>query len=184
MPMFRRSSFYILAIVLVLMLLLGFYWAQTSDRFKAPAAALKPSVVVPKGVPQPSAALPSASTLAASKVDPYHQQMADQLNAPDSTPQRDTEIIREFLNLYGKAYHSGNPVGLNEDITAALTGTANPQAMGQLFPRSSPAIRNGQLVDRWGTPYWFHPESATKMEIRSAGPDKEMFTPDDIILNH
>ena len=184
MPMFRRPPFYILLIALVLMLLLGFYWARRSDGTKGPPVASTPSVVTPKGVSSSPTALPSAATLAASKVDPYHQQMADELNAPDSSAQRDTEIIREFLNLYGKAYRNGNPVGLNEDITAALTGTANPQAMGQLFPRNSPAIRNGQLVDRWGTPYWFHPESSTKMEIRSAGPDKELFTPDDIISNH
>lgn len=184
MPMFRRPSFYILTIAFVLMLLLGYYWARTSGGSKERSVASKPSAATPSGMSPPSTVLPSASTLAASKVDPYHQQMADQLNAPDSSAQRDVEIIREFLNLYAKAYRSGNPVGLNEDITAALTGTANPQAMGQLFPRNNPAIRNGQLVDRWGTPYWFHPESATKMEIRSAGPDKEMFTQDDIILNH
>ena len=42
--------------------------------------------------------------------------------------------------------------------------------------------RNGELCDRWGTPFFFHAESATHMEIRSAGPDKKMWTDDDVAL--
>ena len=116
------------------------------------------------------------------KIDPELQKLADELHSGDSNPQRDLEIVREFLNIYSKAYRDGNPVGLNEDITAALTGSADPERTGQLFPLSSRAIRNGQLVDRWGTPFWFHPETSTRMEIRSAGPDRQLFTLDDVIL--
>ena len=44
-------------------------------------------------------------------------------------------------------------------------------------------IVKGQLVDRWGTAYWFHPNSSYQMEIRSAGPDKNLFTADDVVKN-
>lgn len=181
--MLRRSSIYIFIALVVLLLALGYYLIGTPNGSGSKVAQKVPSKP-DQGQAAGTVSLPPATSLPASKVDAVHQQLADQLNAPDSTPQRDAEIIREFFTIFNKAYRNGNPVGLNEDITAALTGTANPQGMGQLFPRNSPAIRNGQLVDRWGTPYWFHPESATKMEIRSAGPDKEMFTPDDIISTH
>jgi hypothetical protein len=40
----------------------------------------------------------------------------------------------------------------------------------------------GELVDRWGTPYFFHQLSRDHMEIRSAGPDKVMWTQDDPII--
>jgi len=39
------------------------------------------------------------------------------------------------------------------------------------------------VMDRWNTPYWFHANAATQVEIRSAGPDRNLFTADDLILN-
>lgn len=113
-------------------------------------------------------------------IDPVLQAQANLLNAPDRTARDDLHIVAEFIETYRKALGS-NPIGQNEDITAALTGNFGQK--GRVFPPNSPVIREGQLVDRWGTPYWFHPESGTKMEIRSAGPDKDLFTADDVILN-
>jgi hypothetical protein len=39
----------------------------------------------------------------------------------------------------------------------------------------------GELVDYWGTPFFFHQLSGTEMEIHSAGPDKVMWTADDLV---
>lgn len=113
-------------------------------------------------------------------IDPDIQRLADELASKDQTPMRDLEIVNEFINLYAKAFQ-GNPIGMNEDITAVLTG--NNYTKGILFPPNSPMIVRGQMVDRWGTPYWFHPSSGTQMEIRSAGLDKDLFTADDIVIN-
>lgn len=96
------------------------------------------------------------------------------------TPLNDLEIVNEFFEMYRKTF-SQLPVGSNEDLTAILTGS-NP-AKGVLFPDDSPMIVKGQIVDRWGSPYWIHPNSGARVEIRSAGPDKSLFTPDDVILN-
>lgn len=74
---------------------------------------------------------------------------------------------------------SQNPVGTNEEITAALNG-GNPKG-SRLAPDDSNVNGEGKMVDRWGTPYFFHQMSATSMEIHSAGPDKKMGTEDDII---
>jgi len=38
-------------------------------------------------------------------------------------------------------------------------------------------------VDRWGMPFWFHPNTAHQVEIRSAGPDRQLFTDDDLVIN-
>ena len=40
----------------------------------------------------------------------------------------------------------------------------------------------GELVDNWGTPFFFHSLSRTEMEIRSAGPDHKMWTGDDLVM--
>ena len=92
-------------------------------------------------------------------------------------PEAHRQAVEQVLFFYRRAFGE-NPVGQNEDITAALLG-ANPQSLAFL-PHGSAAIANGQLVDPWGTPYWFHPLSGQQMEIRSAGPDRELFTPDDV----
>ena len=74
----------------------------------------------------------------------------------------------------------GNPVGSNAEIMAALMG-GNPK--GAMFaPTEGQSLNSsGELVDRWGTPYFFHQLSATEMEVRSAGPDRRMWTADDIV---
>jgi hypothetical protein len=40
----------------------------------------------------------------------------------------------------------------------------------------------GELLDRWGAPYFFHQLSRNEMEIRSAGPDQAMWTADDVVM--
>jgi hypothetical protein len=72
-----------------------------------------------------------------------------------------------------------NPVGNNAEITSALMGANRKGA--RLAPSDARLDGKGQMIDRWGTPYFFHQISATSMEIHSAGPDKIMGTDDDII---
>lgn len=120
----------------------------------------------PKPVPSVAAQLhPSALSLSAL------------LDQPQATVQAEIQGIGEILTLYRRAF-GGNPIGQNDDIVSALLGE-NPKRIAFL-PASTPRIRDGKLVDRWGTPYWFHAESGTSLEICSAGPDREMFTEDDV----
>ena len=105
--------------------------------------------------------------------------IADDLNAPGGTIRRDLEILNEVFTTWQTNFpRTGNPVGENAEITAALTGD-NPVRFG-FIPRPHRAINaRGELVDRWGTPFRFHQLSGTQMEIRSAGPDQKFGTPDD-----
>ncbi len=144
-----------------------------------PRTAPKVVKEAPHG-PPPGPAFSTTHAHDRNAIDPDVQRLADELASRTQNPSRDLEIVNEFMHLYSKAFQ-GNPVGMNEDITASLTGR-NP-LRGVLFPPNSQMIVNGQIVDRWGTPYWFHSNSATQMEIRSAGPDKTLFTPDDIVIN-
>jgi hypothetical protein len=76
----------------------------------------------------------------------------------------------------------GNPVGINSEITSQLSGD-NPKHINFLSAEDGMRVNEkGELVDPWGTPYFFHQLSATDMEIHSAGPDKIMWTSDDIVV--
>jgi len=87
--------------------------------------------------------------------------------------------MRTVIRQYGSTF-GGNPVGTNPEITKALQGD-NPKQINFLKEDGNRVNGNGELVDPWGTPYFFHQLSATEMEIRSAGPDKVMYTPDDLV---
>ena len=108
--------------------------------------------------------------------------LADELNSPRTTIQRDLQILSGILLAWQTNFHGqGNPVGDNADITAALTGK-NPLNF-QFIRRDHPAINaRGELCDRWGTPFFFHALSGTRMELRSAGPDRQMYTDDDLVF--
>ena len=74
----------------------------------------------------------------------------------------------------------GNPVGTNAEITAALRGD-NAKQLKLDLPGDSSVNEQGELCDPWGTPWFFHQISGTKMEIRSAGKDCKLYTEDDFV---
>ena len=87
--------------------------------------------------------------------------------------------VRSMLRDYRTLYHE-NPVGTNAEIMKAVMG-GNPK-QAQLGPPEGQTLNaNGEIVDQWGTPYFFHQLSSDLMEIRSAGPDKTLWTSDDIV---
>lgn len=103
---------------------------------------------------------------------------AQTLHRKDTTPDEDLAVLQMLLDEYRRVLREG-PTGENAEIVAALTG-ANPRGVA-LIASDHPAIQaDGQLVDRWGTPYFFHALSGQEMEIISAGPDQTLGTADDI----
>jgi hypothetical protein len=88
--------------------------------------------------------------------------------------------MRNVFANYSSRY-GGNPYGTNPEITGALNGD-NPNGAKFITEESGLRINGrGELVDSWGTPFFFHQLSATVMEIRSAGPDRVMYTADDLV---
>ena len=88
--------------------------------------------------------------------------------------------MRHAIRDYG-AMFGGNPVGVNAEITSQLSGH-NPKQANFIRPEDGMRINEkGELVDPWGTPYFFHQLSGHETEIRSAGPDKIMWTADDLV---
>jgi len=84
------------------------------------------------------------------------------------------ESVRSYRNTFGE-----NPIGSNAEITRALTGGNSRQSR---FLDPELKLKDGQVVDRWKHPLFFHQLSRTEMEIRSAGPDGVMWTTDDEVL--
>ena len=82
-------------------------------------------------------------------------------------------MFREYRDLLGE-----NPVGNNAEIMKAVFGGNKKQAKIGM-PEGQSMNADGELLDRWGTPYFFHQVSRDKMEVRSAGPDRQMWTADD-----
>ena len=104
---------------------------------------------------------------------------AEALNSPDRNAADDLATVSLLLSQY-RRHRDGNPVGSNEEIAAALLGHT-PQGAAYL-PAKGPFL-DGQarLIDRWGTPYFFHALAHDRMDIRSAGPDREFWSADDIV---
>ena len=137
----------------------------------------RPAAPVPP--PAPVAREKSRIENPESKIENSPPSPADALNAPGGTIRRDLEILQETFATWQTNFpRAGNPVGENSEITAALLG--DNRLRFAFIRRDHPAInRDGELCDRWGTPFRFHQLSGEQMEIRSAGPDRKFGTADD-----
>lgn len=140
------------------------------ERFIAEAPPSSPS---PKITPPP----PPPVTTEITKL-PIASDAATSLASADSTTEDDLSTIELLLTTYAR-HHHGNPIGENIEITAALLGK-NP-SRAAFLEKGSYLDATGQLVDRWRTPYFFHQLSGKQTEIRSAGPDREFHTADDLV---
>ncbi len=98
---------------------------------------------------------------------------------PAGEPAADLERVQDALRRYRNAL-GGNPVGNNAEITRALLGDNLKQVKVPLPPGSS-VSGSGEMLDHWGTAYFFHQLSGTQMEVRSAGPDRQMWNDDDLL---
>lgn len=152
---------------------------EKGDAPSAPANVKAP----PLGInPRPITDAPHFSTLqeyraeqAARPLPPESLAPPPSGKTPESEVQRIQGTVRKFRAAFGE-----NPVGSNPEITRALAGK-NPTGAKFLASESITLNNAGELLDLFGTPYFFHPVSGSIMEIRSAGPDKKLFTPDDIV---
>ena len=84
--------------------------------------------------------------------------------------------VRDYRTTIGE-----NPIGSNAEITKALLGD-NPKQLKIALPNGSTVNGEGEMCDRWGTPYFFHQLSAKAMEVRSAGADRKMWSNDDVVV--
>jgi hypothetical protein len=175
----------------------------------APAVTAAPTAMPPHGGPRPapaelppatpaapaagseSATVPAQGSAAApldTALPPAAPAMTERPAAPVEPPAQDTaaSVAEDLdqLDLMFRDYRGAlgeNPVGNNAEIMRAVTGQNLKQVKIGL-PNGGRLNAEGELIDRWGTPYFFHQLSGREMEIRSAGPDQQMWTNDDAVI--
>ncbi len=149
----------------------------------------QPAVAFEKETPHPQvAAAPQAKSSATPTPAPKSRRIATslstQLNAPDSTAAQDVAVLHGMLRQYLRFLKNrpGRPIGNDSDLARVLIGN-NPMKLVLLLPDHPALGADGRLRDRFGTPYFIHPRGNLAFEIRSAGPDRKLFTADDLVEN-
>lgn len=142
---------------------------------QSPAEKPPAPVSAPAGQPATPAGQVAGTLLPANSLMPALPPELAEL-PPTTVLENMRRVIRQYGEMFG-----GNPVGTNQEITRALQGD-NPKGINFLKADGNRVNANGELVDVWGTPYFFHQLSGTVMEIRSAGPDRRMWTDDDLVI--
>ena len=153
--------------------------AQTTARQEPPpATAVEPAVPKPRSEASRAAGRRDFTNPLAESYPPGTPPPRRAANAEPEVAADFDRIGRMLLNY--RSLTGGNPVGTNAEIMQALMG-GNPKG-AQLGPPAGQQLNaNGELIDRWGTPYFFHQLSKDLMEIHSAGPDRRMGNADDIV---
>ena len=109
------------------------------------------------------------------------EEMLRDYGSPSTTPINDLKLLGGLINNMGLLVKNlyERPMSGNEDWAKALRGL-NP-AHERFLPDNYRIFNSdGLLVDRWGTALFFHPTGYKQFDIRSAGPDRKMWTADDI----
>lgn len=105
--------------------------------------------------------------------------------SPSTRPEDDLHAIAHVFSNLRLLVKGDAPfrMGANEEFAAALLGR---NAAKEVFLMAPHACLNtkGQLVDRWGSLLFFHVRDRDRIDIRSAGPDREMWTADDLQRQH
>ena len=108
-----------------------------------------------------------------------------EIDLSDAQRRRDDTVIRAAFDgaLTDVRTVNGGRVTANEVVARLI----DPDALEVSFRVSTSQYavllnEAGQLLDRFGNPYYFHPVSEQMIEIRSAGPDGKLWTNDDVAL--
>ena len=190
----------VILVVAIALVVIG-NWLITRPNTTVPARAPAPEVqatvpVVSQALTGPAAspsakqaAPPSAEALRAASRRDYANPLV--VSYPPSTPpprqaaDSEPEVAQDFdkISLMLRDYRTlagENPVGTNAEMMQAIMG-GNPKGARLGPPEGQSLSDKGELIDRWGTPYFFHQLGKDQLEIHSAGPDRRMGTEDDLI---
>jgi hypothetical protein len=141
-----------------------------------------PAPVPPKNPGQVTAVLPDGAGVAATNgavvqdISPNPATMAMSSLPPLTVLDNARVAVKNYGAMFGE-----NPVGTNPEITEALLGK-NPKRINFITAECGLRVNeHGEMMDAYGTPFFFHQLSGKEMEIRSAGEDRKMWTFDDLV---
>lgn len=128
--------------------------------------------------------VPSADVPAGQPVRLLGESILQDYASPNLPPEHDLTVMSRLMEnslLLLKAA-ANRPLSANEDWADLLRG--RNAARERFLPDTSSALNSqGQLIDRWQSPLFFHALGGGRYEIRSAGPDKRLWTEDDLHRN-
>lgn len=177
----RRPKIY-LALLLLLCLLMVIY--LLFKKATTPSETIKKPLPVNQAQTNPSAISPEQQEDIIRDSEGYEILSEDLLQGYASTkqsPQEDLQQLMGLLDSYNILIKgTGFPAfGENRELTAALQGE-NPYKT-RFINKAHPAVNSlGEIIDRWGSPIFFHSVDSKQIGIRMAGPDKAMWSADDI----
>lgn len=169
-----------LPVLLVLIILLTqMRWKWSNPRPPGSATAetrVTSAVATETSVTEPQTATNPGELLGTTILRGY----ADTNLPPENDLTLMSRLVENSLLLLKAA--ANRPLSANEDWADLLRG--KNAAREEFLPAQHVALNDkGQLVDRWQTPLFFHALGGGRYEIRSAGPDKAMWTEDDLQRN-
>lgn len=110
---------------------------------------------------------------------PGSEDLESRLHRQKGGAGEDLEVLTELLTMYSRANNGALPIAPTNEVLISQLKGSNPKGLAVLSANLRNVTEKGELTDRWGTPYFFHPVSGKLIEIRSAGPDRLMWTEDD-----
>jgi hypothetical protein len=165
----------LLPVVLVAVFVVG----RMKWQFPRPPRSATPGQIATKAVPEttPVPATANNDTLVGETI---LRGYADPNLSPENDLTLMSRLMENSLLLLKAAAH--RPLSANEDWADLFRGKNGAR---EEFLRAPHVALNdqGQLIDRWQTPLFFHALGGGRYEIRSAGPDRTMWTTDDLQRN-
>jgi len=166
------------AIALALIVTLSMWLFRADDALVDSPTGSKPVAPAKRQAPNPK--FPTAKEVTGTSLS--KRAFADYGLTTTST-EDDLKLVDGLIqNFYLSAKDQSNrfPMGTNREITRVLAGH-NPMKRAWISAGHPAIDEGGELNDRWNTPLHFHPLARGVFEIRSAGPDREIYTDDDIV---
>lgn len=158
--------------LLCLFVALGVYFFWKRDT--APVESPPTPIVLPK--PPPPTPKVEMGNLIGEKL--LHKYASEDTSLRDDL-QGISRLSLSYITLVKN--YATRPIGCNGDLADAFRGK-NPHKQ-RFLPDTHPVFNaEGEMIDRWKTPLFIHPVSAGRWEIRSAGPDRKLWTDDDLEL--
>lgn len=189
------------AVMLLLVIVGGAFVMRWLGRPEGNGQDRPPTGVAPMPSASASAEVADTGRAAASKTsvslpDSRFERLADgrslvvesveasrEIHSPQLQPEVDLDVLDSIFALYRWAYRENPEGGENRELVAALTGQ-NPHRLVFIAPDHPSLNPAGELLDRWGTPYFFHKISDQVIDVSSAGPDRRLWSQDDLTLGY
>ena len=112
---------------------------------------------------------------------PTMVRLAERMNDSEASVEDDLGVVRVLMENFLQRVGEVPPGGRNKEIVGALRGRNREKEV--YIGRGNATLNEmGELLGRFGTPYHFGAVSEQRIEVRSAGPDREFWTKDDLWL--